>query len=233
MRPCLFKAKRIATGGCTLPKRALAEHRPWLLTSLVAALAFYFLSDERVGGLFLIVFKGSACAALAAYALARHGGRDGWLLAGVMVFSAAGDVAMELGDETWGGALFLSAHLLAIVLYRLNPRPSPSGSQRAAAWALVIAVPLIAYLLTSSAVVTLYALGLGAMGGSAWASRFGRYRVGLGALLFVASDLLIFARLGSRLEPSLTSWLVWPLYYTGQLLICTGVVQKLRREPAP
>lgn len=212
-----------------MPTRALVEHRPWLLTSLVAALAFYFLADERVGGLFLIMFKGSACLALAAYALARHSSRDARLIAAVMAFSAAGDVAMELGDETWGGGLFLAGHLIAIVLYGLNRRTAPSGTQVAAALALVALVPLTGLLLTGSAMVALYALGLGAMAGSAWASRFSRYRVGLGAILFVLSDLLIFAQLGGKLDPSVNEWLVWPLYYAGQFLICTGVIQTLRR----
>lgn len=210
--------------------RALAEHRPWLLTSIAAALAFYFLSDERVGGLYLLVFKGGACLALAAYALSRHPMRDGWLITLVMALSSAGDVAMELDDETWGGGLFLAAHLVAIVLYRLNPRPAMALSQWAASLALLSLVPLLAWLLTASATPTLYAIGLGAMASTAWASRFSRYRVGTGALLFVASDLLIFARLGGKLSPGLTEWFVWPLYYAGQFLICVGVIQRLRRE---
>ncbi len=210
-----------------MPKRALAEHRPWLLTSLVAALAFYFLSDERVGGLFLLMFKGSACLALAAYALARHRSSAARLIAAIMVFSAAGDVAIEL-DETWGGALFLVAHLIAIVLYRFNPRAKPARSQVLAALALVVGVPLAAYLLTDSAAVALYAFALGVMAGSAWVSRFSRYRVGLGAVLFVVSDLLIFARIGGKIDQPVHDWLVWPLYYAGQFLICTGVIQKLR-----
>lgn len=214
-----------------MPRRALVEHRPWLLTSLVAALAFYFLSDERVGGLFLILFKGSACLALAAYALARHPSRDARLIAAVMVFSAAGDVAMELDDEVWGGGLFLAAHLIAIVLYQLNRRAAPSGSQWATAVTLLVAVPLIAYVLTGEAVVALYALGLAAMAGSAWLSRFSRYAVGLGAILFVVSDLLIFARFGGRIEQLVSEWLVWPFYYVGQFMICTGVIQKLRAAP--
>lgn len=210
-----------------MPRRALAEHRPWLLVSLAAALAFYFLSDERVGGLFLLMFKGGACLALAAYALAHHRSREARLIAAVMVFSAAGDVAIEL-DETWGGGLFLVAHLIAIALYRLNPRQAPARSQVLAALALIVGVPLGAYLLTGHAAVALYAVALGVMAGSAWVSRFSRYRVGIGALLFVISDLLIFARLGGEIDQPIHDWLVWPLYYAGQFLICTGVIQRLR-----
>lgn len=214
-----------------MPRRALVEHRPWLLVSLATALAFYFLSDERVGGLYLIAFKGMACLALAIYALVRSRSRSGLMIAGVMAFGAAGDVGMEL-DETWGGALFFAGHLLAIGLYRLNPRASLAASQRWAALALLLIVPLLAWLLTGSGAVAFYATGLGAMAASAWASRFSRYRVGLGALLFVVSDLLIFARLGGHMSADVTAWFVWPLYYAGQFLICTGVIQRLRREKA-
>jgi len=48
--------------------------------------------------------------------------------------------------------------------------------------------------------------------------------------MFVASDLLIFARLGGVLGENVTGWLVWPLYYAGQLLICTGVIRAVRRD---
>lgn len=212
-----------------MSRRALVEHRPWLLVGLLAALAFYFLSDEKVGGLYLIALKGCSVAALAIYALVRCRSRHGYLIAAVMAFGAAGDVGMEL-DDTWGGGLFLVAHLIAIVFYRLNPRKTMAPSQWAAALALLVAVPLLAWMLTASTAATLYAVGLGAMASTAWASRFTRYRVGLGALLFVASDLLIFARIGGRLSTELTEWFVWPLYYAGQFLICTGVIQRLRRE---
>lgn len=214
-----------------MPRRALVEHRPWLLASLIAALAFYFLPEERVGGLYLIAFKGMSCLALAVYALIRSRVRAGLLIAAVMALGAAGDIGMEL-DETWGGALFLAAHLVAIVLYRLNPRAKLASSQRLAALALLVFTPLLSWLLTDSGAVAFYATALGAMAASAWASRFSRYRVGLGAILFVVSDLLIFARMGERIDPAVSEWLVWPLYYTGQFLICTGVIQRLRRERA-
>ena len=54
--------------------------------------------------------------------------------------------------------------------------------------------------------------------------------MGAGALLFVASDLLIFARMGPLATSPLPHLLIWPLYYFGQFLICTGVIGTLRRE---
>ena len=75
-----------------------------------------------------------------------------------------------------------------------------------------------------------FRLELGGMAATAWLSGFSRYRVGLGAVMFVASDLLIFARMGVLAQSPLPGLLIWPLYYFGQLLICVGVVGELRRR---
>ena len=94
--------------------------------------------------------------------------------------------------------------------------------------ALLVLVPLVAFNLPtvrSTAIgVAIYALALGAMAASTWISAYPRYRVGIGAVLFVVSDLLIFARIGPMSESPLPDLLIWPLYYTGQLLICLGVI---------
>ena len=98
--------------------------------------------------------------------------------------------------------------------------------------ALLVATPIISYLLPADRAaalpVALYALVLGGMAGMAWTSAFPRYRVGVGALLFVASDLLIFAQMGPLADGPLPGLTIWPLYYFGQFLICTGVVRWLR-----
>ena len=214
-----------------MPRRALVDHRPWLLAGIVLAIAFWVLSDARIGGLFIIALKGASVAALAAYALARSRATAARMIAAVMAIGAAGDIGMEL-YVTVGAAFFLVGHLVAIWLYRLNARPDPSGSQLGTAAALVLGVPVVGWLLTGDLLVVIYALALGTMAGSAWLSRFSRYHVGVGALLFVASDLLIFARLGGALDQAVTEWFVWPLYYAGQFLICTGVVRTVRRDHA-
>ena len=144
-----------------------------------------------------------------------------------MAAGAAGDVAIELNTVA-GGGFFLLSHLIAIALYCRNPRARPARTQKVAAAALLAGVPIAAWLLTLDLLAVVYAVALAAMAASAWLSRFSRYRVGIGALLFVASDLLIFARLGGALPQSFTTWFVWPLYYAGQLLICTGVIHSAR-----
>ena len=77
--------------------------------------------------------------------------------------------------------------------------------------------------------VALYALGLAAMAAFAWLSRFPRYRVGIGALMFVVSDLLIFARSGPLEGQAWVGYGVWILYFGGQLLIVLGVTRTLEK----
>src|SRR5436853_572016 len=75
--------------------------------------------------------------------------------------------------------------------------------------AVLIAVEV--FVITRDPIVLPYAIGLGGMAGAAWASRFPRATVAAGALLFVASDMLIFAHetpSGGSIIPAL---LIWPL----------------------
>jgi uncharacterized membrane protein YhhN len=66
-----------------------------------------------------------------------------------------------------------------------------------------------------------YALLLGTMTAAAWLSRFPR-AVGLGASLFLASDMLIAARLGSGADLFHLNAAIWLLYYVGQQAIFMG-----------
>jgi uncharacterized membrane protein YhhN len=217
-----------------MPKRALIESRPWLLASIAAGIAFYFLRDNPIGeGLWGLLVKGAGMALLAVYVLLRvpqgkHRG-DGFLLVAALVLAAAGDVGIEL-DFLVGGACFAAAHVVAVVLYLRNRHQRPSPTQKLMGAALLIGTPLVSYTLSGQPEVAIYAGFLGAMASAAWMSHYPRYRVGTGAVLFVLSDWLIFSRMGSfDLEP-LPTILIWPLYYAGQLMIATGIVQCIRGE---
>ena len=213
-----------------MPKSALLNHRPWLLLSLVAGIGFYWINEEMIGGVWWIALKGAAVGCLAIYAFWRTAGLDGAILTVSLALSAAGDMALEINFGV-GGGLFFAAHCAAIVMFIRNVRPQPTRSQILCAIALMIVTPIVAYLLSHRLEVALYCVGLGLMAGAAWMSRFPRYRVGLGAVLFVCSDWLIFSRLGSIDLAPLPDALVWPLYFSAQFLIATGVVQTLRAKP--
>ncbi len=215
-----------------MPKRALAEHRPWLLASLIAGVSYFFVMDNPIGGAWLMLWKGAGVTLLAIYAAHRGRGLDGALIALVMAFGAAGDVALEVSFVI-GGALFAVGHLIAIALYWRNRRERTTPSQMITGVALFLLTPLIAGLMTwplpNWQIATAYSALVGAMAGAAWTSRFPRYRVGIGAVMFVVSDLLIFANEADHVASEVTGWLIWPLYYGAQFLIATGVIQTLRK----
>lgn len=217
-----------------MPKRALAEHRPWLLASITASLAFYVVAREWLPGapmpeLYRAILKGAGVGFLAVYAWVRHPERDAKVISLVMLLGALGDALLDLFFEV-GAGFFLAGHLVASVFYLQHRRKAYRGSQIGAAAALFIATPMISWLVTRDPLVLLYSVGLGTMAATAWASRFPRYRVGLGAVLFVVSDWLIFARMGIPAMKPVADWLVWPIYYSGQFLIATGVIQTLRSD---
>lgn len=215
-----------------MPRRALSEHRPYLLLSLLFGISYFFVKDDPIGGTWLILWKGAGVAFLAIYAAHRGRGRDGALIAAVMAFGALGDMVLEISFLI-GGALFAIGHFIAIALYMLNRRDRPAASQKLAGLALVLSPPmaaaLLAYPLPNWQIAVAYALIVGAMAGAAWTSRFSRYRVGIGAAMFVVSDLIIVAGESGHVSQEIGSWLIWPLYYGGQFLIATGVVQTIRR----
>ena len=138
-----------------MAKGALIEQRPWLLASITAATAFYFLSDNPVfEGTWGLLAKGASVGLLALYVLLRlpHGrrGLDGALVVAMLVLAAAGDVAIEL-DFVIGGAFFAAAHCVSVVLYLRNLHKRPSPTQKMTGAALLISTPLVSYLLSGQA----------------------------------------------------------------------------------
>ncbi len=219
-----------------MPKRALFEHRPWLLASIIGSLAFYAVvrgwwPGPAIADLYLAVLKGSGVGFLAIYAWVRHPERDAKVAALIMLLGALGDALLDLFFEV-GAGFFLAGHIVAVAFYLHHRRRSRTASQTAAALALLAGTPLISWLLTRDPLVLLYSAGLAAMAATAWTSRFPRYRVGTGAVLFVISDLLIFSRIGLPEMKPAADLLVWPIYYWGQFLIATGIIQTLRSERA-
>lgn len=197
--------------------------------ALLAGGSFLFAVNIESGSTLMLVWKGLGVWLLAVYAALLARNTHGWLLAAIMAFGALGDVLVERSLTT-GAAAFAIGHVLAVALYIGNKRSSLSASQR---WLAIIMVPLIvltAWQLTHDPMATLYSLFLACMAASAWVSRFPRYRTGIGAMMFVASDLLIFARLGPLADASWINAAIWLLYFAGQVLIVIGVTKTLANE---
>ncbi len=217
-----------------MAKQALIEQRPWLLASIAAATAFYFLRDNPIGeGTWGILAKGASVGLLAVYAAARvphdRRGIDVALLVLALALAAAGDMAIEI-DLMVGGAFFAAAHCAAVILYLRNRHQRPSPVQKVFGLALLVGTPIVSLILSGQVNIAIYASFLGAMASAAWMSHYPRYRVGTGAVLIVISDWLIFSRMGAYELTPLPNLLIWPLYYAGQVMIATGIVQCLRGE---
>lgn len=194
----------------------------FLAAALVAGVSFWPASHFVLPAVPMLAWKGAGVAMLAGWAALCAHERNGWLLAAVLAFGAAGDVLIDSAGLAAGAGAFLIGHLIAILLYVRNR----DTRRRVVGAAIAVLVPLAAYAITRDLTATLYSLGLGGMAGAAWASRFPRI-VACGALLFVASDLLIFWQFVPQASSFLPRLLIWPLYFGGQALIAYGVVRTL------
>ncbi len=210
----------------------LAHKRPWLLGSLLVGLSYpaSWLVLPIEGGLFAMLWKMAAVGLLVPFALRRHHEGEFVPLSIMLAFYALGDGLIELSMVA-GALAFAAGHLVGIWLYFRHRRVSPTLSQKILAITIFLLTPVIAYGLPPTAgegvQVAAYSVILAAMAAMAWSSNFPRYRVGTGAVLFVISDLLIFARLGPLAGSELTSIAIWYLYYFGVFLIATGIAQTL------
>lgn len=192
-----------------------------LLLALIAGTSYYFTHWEPVAGPLGTAWKGAGVSLLALWAFAR--GRP-WI-GTVLAFGALGDMLLDAVSIEVGAVAFLIGHILATGFYwrsRTAPIAVPAF--------VAVSVALASYLLSGDLGVALYGLGLGAMAGTALTSRFPIATVGLGAVLFVLSDLLIFAQIGPMAASSLPRLLIWPTYFAGQALIAWGVVRSMADE---
>lgn len=201
-----------------------------LIASIIAGVSYVASWSLKLPMPAEVVWKGAGVSLLAAYAGLKARSADGWLLTAVMALGALGDMLLVTSGLVVGALAFLAGHLAAIALYARNRRKASTPALLAAAAFIPVVVGIAFHLPADRAGapgVALYATGLSAMAASAWLSRFPRGQVALGALMFVVSDLLIFARGGLLPESFATGLAVWGLYYLGQLLICLGVSRAL------
>jgi uncharacterized membrane protein YhhN len=203
----------------------------WLVAlSLLFGLGYPLLWGLALAATAMIAVKGTGVALLALAAAVNARATDGWLLAALLALGATGDVLLEI-DFAAGAAAFAAGHVVAIVLY-LRHRRVPNALDLAMAGLVPAVAAVTPALLLRGRPEALpfiaYALLLGAMATSAWLSRFPRL-VAVGALLFLASDMLIALRMAGG-----ETWLglpIWLLYYVGQLMIFLGVTSSLPAEP--
>ncbi|OYY89192.1 MAG: hypothetical protein B7Y45_13255 [Sphingomonas sp. 28-66-16] len=204
------------------------RYLPLFVLALIAGGSFWATHWIAVDAPLLLAWKGAGVALLAVWAALNARQFDGWLLTAVLTFGAIGDVLLNPANMAIGGLAFFIAHLAAIALYARR-----RGRWAGAAPLIAVAVAAIAWSLPAdrgaAAGIAFYALGLGGMAGTALVSRYPR-AVSLGAFMFVASDLLIFARLGPLHGSEIADVLIWPLYFGCQALVAWTVVRTLLRR---
>jgi uncharacterized membrane protein YhhN len=202
-----------------------------LIAAILAGASYLFADHFGATGAAAILWKGAGVGLLALWCAVQARELDGWLIAAVMAFGALGDVLLEAVGLSVGAGAFIIGHVIAMLLYFRNRRPTLRYSQRLLAGLVVpLSVFVAATLVTDDQKVSIaaYTAFVSDMAASAWISRFPRYRTGIGAMMFLASDLLIFARMGPLAASGWVSPAIWVLYFGGQLLIAVGVVSTLR-----
>ena len=205
----------------------------WLL-ALAGGVSFMLAVVQRLDGPAIWAWKTTGVGFLALWAAANARERHGGLIAAALAFGALGDYLLDAKGLVAGAAAFAVGHVVAIALYLMNRRTQTTQSQRLLGWLTMPATLAIVWGMLSPAAgwwhAAVYSLFVAAMAAAAWTSRFPRYCTGIGAMLFLASDLFIFAGEGGVLGKDVTMWLVWPLYFAGQALIAWGVVGTLAKE---
>jgi uncharacterized membrane protein YhhN len=219
----------------TTSVRIDASRAPWLSWAALAVGVSYLIAVlTDAYGPAIVLWKGAGVGLLALWAAVNARDRNGHMIAAALGFGALGDVLLETSGLIVGALAFAVGHVIAIGLYGQNPRPTPTASQRALTIAVTPLALAIAWSLLYGTSILVPALGytlvVAVMAGAAWSSRFPRYRTGLGAMLFLISDLVIFARVGGAVDGDIANLFVWPLYFTGQALIAWGVVTTLAAE---
>lgn len=201
--------------------------RLFFLAALIAGGSYYATHWITVAPAVDVIWKGAGVGLLALWAALQARSTDGWLIAAALALGATGDVLLETHGLTIGAIAFLAGHVVAVVLYLRN-RSGPIWQAAVIALAVVATAWILPADRSAAPGIALYAAGLGAMFGTAAISRFPQASVGLGAALFVLSDLLIFGRMGPMAGSALPGLLIWPTYFAGQALIAWGVVRSLR-----
>lgn len=200
---------------------------PLFVAALVAGTSYMASWALPIPDWAAIAWKGMGVGLLATWASRQGASTDHKLLALVLTLGATADMVLELNFVA-GAAIFALGHVLAIALYLRNRRLGIGARDAALAAAFIAGTCAFAFTLASpdwAPPVAVYTLFLAGMAAAALASRFPL--AATGALLFVASDLLIFARMGPLEGAPWADFAIWATYFAGQALIGWGVATAL------
>lgn len=204
-----------------------------LIAAVMAGASYLYVVGAELTGPLATLWKGTGVGLLALFAALQARCTNGWLIAMVMAFGALGDALLDSVGMTAGAVAFILGHIVAISLYLRNRRSNLASSQK---WLATLVLPLGVLIAIWSVpfeqrpMIGIYTGFVAAMAAAAWISRFPRYRTGIGAMMFLVSDLLIFTRMGPLEGAAWVGFGIWGLYFGGQLLIVLGVTQILAKD---
>ncbi|NKB15707.1 MAG: hypothetical protein HC774_00335 [Sphingomonadales bacterium] len=170
--------------------------------------------------------KGLFSMLLAISVLVARKGSASNMIGAALAISAVGDVLLATIGSTAGGLAFAVAHLTAGYVYAKNQRDNNS----VALWLFAIAVPFVAvgssYLVLRGSdqniLMSLFPLISASMAALGILSRFPFWLSGLGAAIFVASDVLFLADLGILRHSGEWGFLTWASYAVGYAMVARG-----------
>lgn len=206
------------------------------LTAILVGVIYWIGSLARSGIAFealaslpkplIVATKGLFSALLAISVFAARKGPASNMVGAGLAISAVGDMLLVTIGSAAGGLAFAVAHVLAGYAYAKNRRENNS----AILWLFAIAVPLIAvvssYLMLRGSdqniLMSLFPLISASMAALAILSRFPLWLSGLGAAIFVASDVLFLADLGILRHSGEWGFLTWASYAVGYAMVARG-----------
>lgn len=178
------------------------------------------------------IFDALAVASLALFVLAAGRSHSHINFVAILLTLALGR-ALLAADLNFARVLLSIAHIGGIAFFIRHRRLGASVSQTLAAVALVILVPLIVWLSSTEAQAVVYSILLGAMAAASWLSRFPRYITGLGAVIYVASDIALLLLTNEFQADQILKELLFFALIAGLILQSYGIVRTFRHLPHP
>jgi uncharacterized membrane protein YhhN len=215
-----------------LTRLALALSAILAIAYGLAAAAWY--GESTASPWLWAAFKASSIILLAAIAAAA----DARLLTSALIFGAAGDIGLALGERAFigGAAAFMVGHLFYIALFVRAGQGVRAFTQPLRVIAM-LSIAAVAIVTTSRLVppdstmlvaLSVYTAVLTAMTMSSITLPASRWLAILGAVLFFISDGFVAANMfHPAADPTLVFWRSftgWMLYWAGQACLCFGAL---------
>jgi YhhN family len=217
-------------------EKSNAVSRSLWLIAVVIGVIYWIGSLARSGVAFadlaslpkplIVATKGLFSALLAMSVFAARKGSASQMVGAALAISAVVDMLLVTIGSAAGGLAFAVAHLFAGYAYAKNQR----DHNTAILWMFATAVPLIAVVSSYLALrgsdqnilMSLFPLISASMAALAILSRFPLWLSGLGAAIFVASDVLFLADLGVLRHSGEWGYLTWASYAVGYAMVARG-----------